>query len=76
MHIRDPRNNPKHRERGPKKFRITYADIARAAGRAVPTVLSAVCNNEFDPDKLESLIDWCAKRRGWTAPAPKSTVEP
>lgn len=62
-----PGENPRltlrrHRERGPKAFAYTYADIARAAGVQPQTVRVAVSEKRLDPASLESVVAFVAER--------------
>ncbi len=46
---------PKHRERGPKRWSYTYADIAKAAGLSVGTVKNYKKLGRLDPSDLASV---------------------
>lgn len=55
-----PGQNPRttlrhHRERGPKRWEYTYADIAKAAGLSVGTLKNYKKLGRFDPADLESV---------------------
>jgi hypothetical protein len=66
MLLGDPRQNPGHRERGPKRFSFTYEDIAQAAGIAVGSVKNAAAGRHatLDPNRLESVVEFINRRRG------------
>jgi len=63
MHPRDPRANPNHHERGPKRFSYTFDDIARAAGLSLGTIKNATSQGKLDPSNLESVIEFVNLRR-------------
>jgi hypothetical protein len=60
----DPRVRlSRHRERGPKKFFYTYADIARICGLSVASVQTYASRGDFEPGDLESVIAFVVARR-------------
>lgn len=64
----------KHRERGPKKFTFTYADIAKACGLKVNTVREYAQRKDgpIDMTEFESVIRFCADRMGIAEKAVKA----
>lgn len=65
-----PGENPRvvlknHRERGPKKWSFTYADIAKACGITAKTVRNAAAGKspELDMTDLKSLVRFVAKHK-------------
>ncbi len=62
MHPNDPRNNPKHRERGPKRFEYGYADIAHVAGTSEANVRAHVYKGDLDPEDLASVLRFAFRR--------------
>ena len=51
-----------HRERGPKRFQFTYADIAEALEMTEAAVRKAASRGRFDPGNLESLLEFCIEK--------------
>ena len=50
--------------RGPQKFAgVTYKQIAEWTGLTLHTVRSYASRGEFDPHKLESVLQWVNARR-------------
>lgn len=61
----DPRTSGKHRERGPKRFWYTYADLARVYGVAVGTVKWWAATGRLEPGDLEAVaMKWLERRKG------------
>ena len=60
---KDPRNNPNHRERGPKRFSFTYADVARATGLSQRTARALAQRGAYDPNDLRSLAAFIHSRQ-------------
>ena len=54
---------PQHRERGPKRFEYTYADLADALGMTEVAVRQAVSRGKFDPHSLPSICHFWAHHR-------------
>lgn len=53
-----------HRERGPKRFAYTYADLAVLFGMTEGAVRQAVSRGKFDPRSLSSLFHfWVHQHR-------------
>jgi hypothetical protein len=50
----------RHRERGPKRFVFTYADLADLFGMTEGAVRQAVSRGKFDPHNLHSLCHFWA----------------
>jgi hypothetical protein len=67
-HPHDPRNDPRHRERGPARYPRrnpgwTMEMVARAAGRSVEAVRKAARRGRLDIDDLSSVAAWIASRK-------------
>jgi hypothetical protein len=62
----NPRDVPelRHRERGERKWRYGYNDIAAATGLRRSTVMSYASRGRFDPDDLGSVARFIASRLG------------
>lgn len=67
-----PGDNPRlvlknHRERGPKKWSFTYADIAKACGITEKTVRNAAAGKspKIDMTDLVSVYRFIAKYQKW-----------
>ena len=55
---------PPHRNgRGPRRFRFTYEDYARLYGVKVDTVRHWVWLGRFNPESLQSVVDYAMQRR-------------
>lgn len=63
-HPQDPRSNPRHRERGPRRFPSgrrpgwTYELVARTARVTVGTVKRAAREGRVDMEDFESVSRW------------------
>lgn len=58
----NPREDPRHRERGPKKFHFTYEDIGRAAGVSLGTARTYASTGRYDPRDLRSVAEFVLRR--------------
>lgn len=63
-----PKVNPRkflshHRERGPKRFEYTYADLAELFGMTEVGVRKAVSRGQFDPHSLPSIFHFRVHHR-------------
>jgi len=56
------RAHPNHRERGPRTFSYTYADLASLLGVTEAAVRQAAYRKSFDPSNLQSVIAYYLKR--------------
>lgn len=52
-----------HRERGPKRFNYTWSDLADVTGLAVRTLQQYASQGKFDPESLQSVVDYVFLRR-------------
>lgn len=62
-HPADPRNNPNHRERGPKSWPHTSDDLCKLFGVCKGTLRRWVREERLDPTDLESIVEMAVKRR-------------
>lgn len=62
MHPEDPRLNPQHRERGPKRFGYTYTDLAGLLGIKESYLKKLVFLKKIDPADLRSIAGYYLER--------------
>ncbi len=74
----NPRDVPElhHRERGGRKWRYGYDEIARATGLRRSTVMTYASRGRFDPADLASVAQFIASRSEGSAPYRKTRGHP
>lgn len=58
----NPRNHPNHRERGPKRYGYTVADVAALAGLSIATVRLRQTEGKIRLGDLGSVVRFVAWR--------------
>lgn len=61
---KDPRNDPRHRERGPEVLiEVTYPLLSEITGLPVATLRTYAHRGAFNPRDLGSVVTFIAKRK-------------
>lgn len=58
LHPNNPRNNPKHKERGRRRFVFTYLHLSNLLNMTEASVRQAVKQNRLDPENLHSICEY------------------